>query len=126
MGLPVQALQNGVLGQVELIQEDDVALPHGGDEGPVHPREGRSRGTGPGLHLLHGFPKPLQLLCTCRTTPRDTPGSRHVGRSSRLHPCVPGCCCHQSVRACLPPFKCRQAGLPPSARACANASEEVK
>lgn len=43
MGAPVHALQHSILSQVELIDEDDVPLAHGGDKGPVNPLEGRPR-----------------------------------------------------------------------------------
>ena len=60
---PVQALQHSVFSQVELIYEDDVALPHGSHQRPVRPLE---RGTCTGCCLCHRscqLPQPAVLTC---------------------------------------------------------------
>lgn len=90
---PVQALNHSVLGQVELVDKDDVAAAHGRHQRPIHPLKRRARGRRAGACLRRGRPQPLQLAyCQGASCVKLTIAGNTSGHS---------CCQPKDAGACL-------------------------
>lgn len=90
---PIQALNHSVLGQIELVDEDDVAAAHRRNQWPIHPLERRACGRCAGARLRSGRLQPLQLAC-CKVAScvKLTIAGNTLGHS----------CCHpKDAGACL-------------------------